>query len=58
MPQIKAADALYTKLATHYVSSAMLPQLKQHLLAADSAAQALEIIEKAKAAAQLVKVHS
>lgn len=48
--KIKAADALYTTLATHYVSSSMLSKLKQQLLGARSAAEALEIIENAKEA--------
>lgn len=45
--KITASDAIYTKLATHYISSSALPKLKQQLLTAESATQALEIIEQA-----------
>lgn len=44
--KIKAGDAVYANLATHYISSSNLHQFSQKLLQAKSAADAVEIIEK------------
>lgn len=46
--KINGADAIYANLATHYVSSAKLPELQHRLLNAESREEALTIIETLK----------
>lgn len=54
--KINGADAIYANLATHYMSSAKLPELQRKLLQAGSCEEALIIIEAAKEEAPASKL--